>query len=235
MEKIILSSDIEDPTEITEFTDKEKVRVRIVNGGLKQYDWLKGEGREFVIFNGRHCYQKVRSSNGVKKKFRANLKYLDPVPLVKSTVSYTHILLALFLMTISVVGLLVDVGAGYNVQLVVTYLSAGLLLFSVLLLFIGVNSSRQRIIFYSEFGEAPILELINNSPNKKKFSPFLRLLKDKIRDSKPNRPVINKQVLKDELKELQRLKNEGVLMTSAFNKAMKKIVRNRHYTFDKLP
>ncbi len=233
MEKIILSSEDEDITEITQFTDNEKINVRIINGQLKQYDWLKGERREYVVFNGMHCYQKVRSRKGTKTKFRANLKYLDPIPLVKSTVSFYHIMFALVLLTVSVLGLKYGAAGEQEIHMVMTYLSVGLLLFSLLLLFIAVNSSRQRIIFFSEFGEAPILELINNSPSEKKFSPFLKLLKEKIRHSKPNRPTINKQVLKDELKELLRLKNEGVLLTSVFNKAMKNIVKNRHYSFDK--
>jgi len=229
LEKITISSE-EDITEITEFTDQEFVQVQTVNAQIKQHDWLNGERRELMIFNNQHCYQKTRTRKGGKKKFRANLQFLNSIPQTRSSVSYRHIVTGLVLMSLAVIGLIMNITATADLTLLVKYLSSGLLLASFIVLFMGVNRSRQRVVFSSQFGNAPILELINKSPNSKVFNQFLRELKEKIQLSKPRRSVVNRKMLQLELKELKRLKKEGVLSNQAFNKAMQLIVNNRSYS-----
>ncbi len=225
MENIILSSD----EDITEFTDEEQVRVNFVNIELKQKCWLDGEKREFMIFNGKHCYQKVQFKRGGKKKFRINLSYLHAIPELQVKYAYYWYGVSATLFLIAVLS-----GSALLSGAVLNPIMAGSLavvstLVGVATLVLGYNKSTSRIVFSSHYGRAPILELINGSPDHKTFVTFIDVLQQKI--SSFNKPRNNnlREYLLEELNELRRLKNESVLSSSVFNAAMKNIISNPDY------
>ena len=225
MENIILSTD----DDITEFTDEEQVKVRFVNIELKQKCWKDGEKREFMIFNGKQCYQKVEYKKGGKKKFRVNLSYLNAIPEREIKLAYTWygFAAAMFVLTgVLVYGMM-------NKMLTMASLPIGLSVVAAILgvtaLVYGYAKSSCRITFFSHYGKAPILEVIDGSPNNKSFVTFIDVLQQKINSYNQPKDCNTRQYLIDELAELRRLRNESVISSSVFNAAMKRIVKNQAY------
>jgi len=225
MEKIILSTD----EDITEFTDEEQVRVQLINMELKQSSWLKQEQREFMIFNNRQCYQKVQYKNASKKKFRINLSYLNSSPECRIKYAYNWFIFAGLMLLIAVVLTINGTQDGQGFQLISVSLATGNLLSAITAMLIGWKRSTHRLVFYSHYGKAPILEFINASPDKKTFRTFIEVLTDKI--STANKPANGdvKGYLLRELDELRRLKNESVLGSTEFNDALQRIVKQPEY------
>ncbi|MBC8211352.1 MAG: hypothetical protein H8E21_09810 [Gammaproteobacteria bacterium] len=225
MEKIILSTD----EDITEFTDEERIKVQLVNLELKQSSWLKQEQREFMIFNNRQCYQKVQFKNAGKKKFRINLSYLNTSPECQVNYAYNWFIGAALMLVIAVVLIISDIRDNQNLQIFSVSLALVNLSGSLTALLIGWKKSTHRLIFYSHYGKAPILEFIHASPDKKAFRTFIEVLTDKI--SLANKPHDNdmKGYLLKELDELRRLKNESVLGSTEFNAALQRIVQQPAY------
>jgi hypothetical protein len=228
MENIILAAE-EDITDITDFSDSEQVKVQIINLELKQKCWLDGEKREFMIFNGKQCYQKVENRQGGKKKFRINLSYLDAIPERQVSYAYNWLIGAMLMLSVAIVCVYLLV-SGYPVDrftaisLIGTGVFIGIPAFAI-----GAMKSTCRVTFFSRFGRAPVLELINASPNSKTYMTFIDFLQQKINSY--NRPKDGgmRSYLLNELAELRRLKNEAVLSSTQFNDAMQKIISNSAY------
>ena len=225
MENIILSTD----EDITDFTDEEQVKVRIVNLELKQQYWLDGEKRDFMIFNGKHCYQRVEYKRGAKKKFRVNLGYLNAIPQRQTRYAYNWFIFALMMFTVAGMSIY-SIVKGFQIDPVMAGgLAAGSVLVAIGALVYASMKSTCRIIFTSHFGQAPILELIDGSPNSRAFMTFIDVLQQKIHSYNQPGNSGKRQYLLEELDELRRLKNEGVIAPSVFNNAMKKIIKNPSY------
>ena len=226
MEKIILSSD---DGEITEFTDEEQVKVRIVNIELKQSCWFTGEQRMHMIFNGNQCYQKVQLNPANKKKFRVNLGYLNEEP--ERHIKFTYGWFALSAMFLIFTGVLMfgNLITVKSYELIVESLAAFSLFMGGMSFITGWMQSTNRLIFYSQYGNVPLLELIYQSPNKKIFNEFVRTLKHKISMANHTNESSLKECLTKELGELRRLKNETVITSGDFNKALQRIVNHDGY------
>ncbi len=225
MENIILSTE----EDITDFTDEEQVKVRIVNLELKQQYWLDGEKREFMIFNGKQCYQRVEYKRGGKKKFRVNLSYLNAIPQRHTRYAYNWFIFSLMMFSVSGMSLY-SIIKGFQIDpMMAGGLAAGSALVAIAALIYASMKSTCRIIFTSHFGNAPILEMIDGSPNTRAFMTFIDVLQQKINSYNQPRNSDKRQYLLEELDELRRLKNEGVIASSVFNNAMKKIIRNPSY------
>lgn len=225
MESIVLTAN----EDITDFTDAEQVKVQVVNIELKQKCWLDGEKREFMIFNGKQCYQKVEHKQGGKKKFRVNLSYLDAIPERQYSYAYNWLFFALIMLSItgmSIYGIL----SGYPVDKLTALSLVGLgIVMGLPALLIGAIKSTCRVTFYSHYGRAPILELINASPNSKTYMTFIDVLQQKINSYNSPADGDLRPYLLNELAELRRLKNESVLSSTEFNNAMQLIITNSAY------
>ena len=225
MENIILAAD----EDITDFTDSEQVKVQVVNLELKQNCWLDGEKREFMIFNGKHCYQKVENREGGKKKFRINLSYLDAIPERQVNFAYNWFIAATLMLSVAIISLFFLVSGNPVDKLTFISLIGFGLVIGIPAIVIGAIKSTCRVTFVSHFGRVPVLELINASPNSKTYMTFIDYLQQKINCYTRPKDGDLRPYLLSELAELRRLKNESVLSSSDFNNAMKRIITNSAY------
>jgi hypothetical protein len=225
MENIILGTS----EDITDFTDEEQVKVRIVNLELKQQYWLDGEKRDFMIFNGKQCHQRVEYKNGSKRKFRVNLSYLNAIPRRQTRYAYNWFIFSAMMFMIAAMSVYA-IFKGFEIDVMMAGgLAAGSALVAISALIYASMKSTCRIIFTSNHGNAPVLELIDGSPNGKAFMTFIDVLQQKINSYNQPRNSDMRQYLLEELDELRRLKNEGVIASSVFNSAMKRIIKNPSY------
>ena len=114
-------------------------------------------------------------------------------------------------------------------QLIVESLAAFSLFMGGMALITGWMQSTNRLIFYSQYGNVPLLELIHQSPNKKTFNEFVETLKHKIISANQTNKSTLKEYLSKELSELRRLKSETVITHGEFNKALQIIVNHDAY------
>ena len=227
MESIDLSSS----QDITQFTDEEQVDVKQINHEFVQENKLKGEEREFTIFNDGQCYQSVRLKHGGKYKFRANLTYLNAKPrrsfelaegwLITTAIASILCFLLVYLRWFSQIQM--------NNQLLTVALSLSIS-FSLIAFMVGLLKSRDRIMFYSKFGQVPVLELINHKPDRESFKQFIDHLSSYIIKAQHAADLSPTESLVMELKELRRLKDETVIAESQYEQAKKKILQNKAFT-----
>ncbi len=219
MNKIILAAD---DFEITNFTDEEQVKVQIVNAQLNQSSWFSTEQRSYMIFNGTQCYQRVQYSKTNKAKYRINLRYISDqyIHLKQYATAWFSLSLLFFC---SAIGLLFIPALAHQSNSV----SAILMLFlSVITLSYAFIQSKNRLIFVSKKGNIPLLEFIYNSPCTDDLDTFIKVLVNKIKVSEEAKPLSNTQYKTHELNELRRLKNEGVISSNTFNKAMLSLMKD---------
>lgn len=226
MEKIILSTD----EDITLFTDEEQVAVIKINNEFRQESKLKGELREFTIFNDCHCYQRVHKKHLGKYKFRINLNHLNARPEREYILSINWLITAAMSAILSLS--LIYIGWFSSVQISqssATFITAFSVSFSCIALLIGLLRTTDRIILFSRYGHVPILEFINKNPDKRLFSIFLKILCKHIRTTQENSLLGPTERLTLELKELRRLKDEGVIIKTQYEQGKKLIFRNKAF------
>ncbi|MDJ0881812.1 MAG: hypothetical protein QNJ56_09200 [Gammaproteobacteria bacterium] len=227
MESIDLSSN----EDITQFTDEEQVDVNQINQEFVQENKLKGEAREFTIFNDSQCYQSVRLKHGGKYKFRANLTYLNAKPkrsfdlaegwLITAAITAIFSFLLVYLRWFSQIQM--------DKQILTMALSLSIT-FTLIAFMVGLLKTRDRILFYSKFGHVPVLELMNYKPDRESFKQFIDQLSSYIIKAQHAADLSATDALVMELKELRRLKDETVIAESQYEQAKKKILQNKAFT-----
>jgi len=226
MEEIDLTSN----DDITNFTDEENIDINEVNIIFTQVNKLRGETREFTIFNNIQCYQAVKKKYARKRKFRVNLTYLDHQLIRKYHLAsdwlISTVIMALVSFLVISIGWFSKFHPSPNIMIVLSSICITLFF---LLLFITLLKSHNRILLYSKYGRVPILELINNNPDKLSFKNFIRMLSGQILKAQNTNQTIA-QILPMELKELRRLMDEAVITADSYENAKKLIFQNKSFS-----
>lgn len=98
---------------------------------------------------------------------------------------------------------------------------------AVIALLVFVHRSQNLVRFHSQNGDAMLLEMFNNAPNRKEFSAFARELVQHIQAAQRADKRKLDQKLGAELREHRRLKDQGILSEEVYASARDKILR-RH-------
>ena len=219
--------DLRTSEDITQFTDEEQVAVDKINHEFVQENPLKGETREFTLFNDIQCYQAVRRKHGGKYKYRVNLSHLDPKPKREFILADNWLIIAAIS---GVIGfMLVYIGWFSDMQFdsqIMVILSALSICFCLIAFLIALLKTRDRVLLYSYYGRAPVLELMNKNPDRASFAEFMALLSEHISQARENSTINSTDRLVAELKELRRLKDETVISEAVYEQAKKRIFRN---------
>jgi hypothetical protein len=80
------------------------------------------------------------------------------------------------------------------------------------------------LIFYSDHGRIPLVELFYNSPEKASFNHFAGELINGIQSAKAKNNYNEQQILAAELSEHRRLKDEGILSDAVYEKVKTNIL-----------
>ncbi len=226
MEEINLNTD----EEITPFSDEEQVRVKEINQEFTQQSHLKGLLFHFTIFNDIQCYQRIERKHGGKQQFRINLTYLDPRPVRRSKLAESWLISSAIFAIISLMLIYInwfkDTTGNSSLAIPLTILAMTLCLISFLF---GLFKAEDRVYFYTKYGRAAILELMNKNPDKASFDDFLQSLSSHIINAQHNSRLDNTQRLTQELKELRRLKDETLISEQKYEQAKQRIFRNKAF------
>lgn len=225
--------DLSHPEDITLFTDDEHVAVRNINFEFVQNSKIKGEIREFTIFNDVHCYQKVTKKHRGKQKFRINLAYMDPMPKRDYILAYNWLFVSAISAVVSF--MLVYIGWFSKLQLnsqIMFILASMSITFSLLSVLIAMLKTQDRLLMYSRCGRAPVLEMMNNNPDQESFQNFSDSLSRQILLASQNSSASPTEKLALELKELRRLRNESVITALQYDRAKRNIFKNKAFKSD---
>lgn len=212
----------------TDFTDGENVPVEHVNFEIEQTSKMHGIYRKITVFNDAQCYQTIKNKHRKKYKYRTDIAYLDPRPFRSRIRSWRYLYLALALMGIDAVLLLggfIDTSSVNSLGLFV-----GLLVVGIMSLLAFVYSSRDRVFFRTRYGKIRLVELINKKPDNKSFRSFINNFVMQINKARTARGLNQARFLARELKELRRLKDEGVIPENSYEKAKQLIFRHEAFT-----
>lgn len=217
--------------DITLFTDEEQVEVQTVDRVFDQQSKLRGLDYQFTIFNDIQCYQQVKRKHGRKQKFRIDLSYLDPKPVLRFRLAegwlFTTAILAVISFILIYIGWFKSaMSFQSDLLLIISIASITLTLMSLM---IAILKTDNRMIFYSQFGRVPILEPLNKNPDKKSFTDFMQELSSHIISAQSKGRMDKTERLTRELKELRRLMNEEVITEQNYENAKKRIFSNKAF------
>lgn len=214
--------------DMTDFTDGENVPVDHVNFEIEQTHKAQGIYRKITVFNDTHCYQTIKNKHRKKYKYRLDIAYLDPRPLRSRTRAWRWLYLSLALLVIDaalLIGGFIDTSSINFLGLFVGLLAVGIM--SLLAFF---YYSRDRVFFRTLYGKIRLVELINKNPDNKSFRSFVNNFVMQINKAKTARGLNQAKFLARELKELRRLKDEGIIPENSYEKAKRLIFKHEAFT-----
>lgn len=227
MERIVANQ--MDEIVISDVLDDDEHEVREVNAKFLQNSSFKGIKRSFLIFNKTQLLQSCQSFKTKQgNKHRINLKFIRLKP--ERQRQYAWRSLVVFVLGLGVCAALA--GTWYYTDLKSDYLLAAAVLAAVataIALLIFFYRSRDTLVYRSIAAGVPMIELAYRKPNQREFDDFLHKLDVSIRRAHAS-GMNNQQILAGELKDIRRLKDEGVLGDEVYARARKLIFQHKDFS-----
>ncbi len=184
---------------------------------------------DITLFNGSHCHQRAERRFGPKTKHRVNLQILDGTPRRRRELALGWLIGSGILGILSFLLIYRQFFSGQPASPLLASLIAVSLSLFLIALMLALYLSRTRIRYYSRFGRVPLLELIGNRPSADALADFLRRLSHQVRLSRHNHPHSETDALSFELRDLRRLRNEGVISDGDYEQAKQRIFAHPAY------
>jgi hypothetical protein len=177
--------------------------------------------RRLVIFDGSYLGVHSASRATPPHKYWLRMAFLDPRPVSPASPAWWRISCALAL------GGAVMLTAGMaGIEPARTWTAGGLALCAA-----GIASAvfawrraRDRLVFYTRHGRAPVAQLLRNRPDRRSAGEFLAMLQRAIECAAAERDGPRAQFLRDEMREHRRLLDEGVLPREEYEAAQARIL-----------
>jgi len=192
---------------------------KIINSTLVQKSKAKSEMRQFEIFNDK--YIQVTTDNLVEEKsFNLNLGLLEPWPVRHRKISIAWLSAVIYFALCTVI----------YVFYLVTYIDGNLLgkLTPLIVVFLLLTLASLVMFYYrspnvtefrSRYAGCVLIRFLYNKPNATVFENFINELRARILTASQNIKMDKRRMLVIELKELDRLKKEGIIDVSMLQKA----------------
>ncbi len=223
--------EIESEEDITQLMDQEHVSVDKINHEFVQEDKLKGQLREYMIFNDIYCNQSVRKKHGNQSKYRVNLTYIDPQPQREFILAKSWLITATVGLVISL--MLVYLGWFSPVQFdnrgILTIVTAVAFTACILAFLVAILRTHDRILFYSQNGRVPLLEFFNKKPDAESFDQFIQRLSRYIQLAQKLCKYNTNKCLTLELQELRRLQKEHVITEQQYEQGKQQIFNHQAF------
>ncbi|VAW91719.1 hypothetical protein MNBD_GAMMA23-104 [hydrothermal vent metagenome] len=196
---------------------------KTINSQLNQKSKAKSETRQFEIFNDKHI--QVTTNNLVEEKsFSINLGLLEPWPVRhrKISIAWLAAVLYFFISTIIYIFYLtsnINSGLlGKLMPLIVIFILA-----TIASLIMFYYRSPNVTEFRSRYAGCVLLSFLYNKPTPEIFEKFIDEMRARILTASQNIKMDKRRMLVIELKELDRLKNEGILDEQRIKQAHQRV------------
>ncbi len=195
------------------------------NSNLRQESNARGEKRLFEIYNDK--FIKVVTSNMLgNQSYHLNLSMLAPWPVRHRNISWQWLLAVLYFSfsTLAYTVYLLYFLESSKLERLLPFIVIFLLL-SLAAFLMFLYSSPNVTEFKSRYGNCVVLSLLYNKPDKKEFKGFIEEIKLRILSASQVVKLDKSQMLKIEMNELRRLRNEGVITQHHYAYAKARIIQ----------
>ncbi|WP_455202526.1 hypothetical protein [Kaarinaea lacus] len=207
--------------EQTETIDLNQVTLEL----LQTSKW-KEQHKLFRIYDNK--YLNVNEKHAKRtSSYNVHLTLLNPNPTRKRCLNAKYLLIAgiLFGLAWLVYSLIQQGVTGftnpYMYSLVVLPVTAGIILIVYM-----IKKFKHVLIFYSDHGRVPVVEMFYKNPSKNSFNAFAGELINCIQAVKAENYYNDSQTLAAELSEHRRLRDEGVFSDEVYEQAKANILTN---------
>ena len=204
---------------------KDDNKPTTVTREMSQAVQIKEQLKLFRIFDRKYINVNEKEAAAVKSYF-FDLSMLDPKPVRKRNLKFKPLIFGLVLLAFAWITYSLKKAEHplftslYVYTAIAVFVAAGL----ILLVYV-IKEFRNSLIFYSQHGRAPIVELLYNVPDKIEFRQFVAELIECIETSKLNIFYSNSQLLAAELSEHRKLRDEKALSSKDYEKAKNNIMK----------
>lgn len=192
---------------------------KTINSRLVQKSKAKSETLKFEVFNDKHI--QVTTSNLIEEKsFSINLGLLEPWPVRHRKISIAWLSAVLYFAISTVI----------YISYLVANIDGNLLgkLMPLIIIFILLTLASLIMFYYrspnvtefrSRYAGCVLIRFLYNKPNPDIFEKFIDEMRARILSTSQNIKMDKRRMLVIELRELDRLKKEGVLNTDMLKQA----------------
>lgn len=211
VEHIFLSSDLEENSE----------QERVTNLEFEQTGRLNRYETQLSVFNDHHITVRSKGLGKKSRDYELNLGLLDSSPKRVRIINHVYSLFAILSFAALVYTLWMVKGP--NFWIVAPTLLSSLAASTGLAIFY----SRDRIVFFSKHGRAPLIVLLNRNPSSENLQAFVSDLSARI--EKAQKQWSNKQdFLSAELRAHRDLQAQGALSDKGYQISKKRILDRHH-------
>jgi hypothetical protein len=214
---------------IVDVFDENEDTVRTVNVEFTQESTIKGIKRSFVIFNDCQLLQSLRSfRHKDDRQYRINLRYIDPEPVRDCRYEWRILAASGVCLCLAVLLSCIWYFSRFDssyLLMTATLFAAG----SVIALLLFFYKSHDTFIYRSLAAGVPLIVLDNRKPGLQEFDTFLHKLEQYTRAAQKCN-MSKQQFLAGELKDLRRLKDDGMLTDQIYEEARTRIFRHKDYS-----
>lgn len=182
-----------------------------INSQLEQKSKAKSETRHFEIFNDKHI--QVTTNNLVdEKSFNINLGLLEPWPVRHRKTSIAWLSAVLYFAISTLVYILyLTAHPDTNLLEKLLPLIIVFIMLTIASLIMFYYRSPNVTEFRSRYAGCVLISFLYNKPNPTVFNKFIEEMRARILTASQNIKMDKRRMLVIELKELDRLKKEGIL------------------------
>ena len=189
---------------------------------LQTNNW-KEQQKLFRIFDNKYLNVGEKSAKATTS-FIIKLSLLNARPVHKRIIGFKYFFMGLALFFFAwATYYLIQIRAPYFTSLYMYAAVALLVSAGAILLVYMVKRTKNILVFYSEHGRIPIVEMLFRNPDKTSFQQFTNELINCIQSSKTENYYTDSQLLAAELSEHRRLRDEGILSSKQYEKAKARI------------
>ena len=195
------------------------------NSSLHQESNARGEKRLFEIYNNK--FIKVSTNNLLNNSsYHLNLSLLAPWPVRHRNISWQWLMAVFYfsLTTLAYTAYLFYFQESSKLERLLPFIVVFLLL-SLGSFLMFLYQSPNEIEFKSRYGNCVVLSLLYNNPNRKECKEFIEEIKLRSLSASQAVKIDKSQMLDIEMKELKRMRNEGVISQHHYADAKERILK----------
>lgn len=195
----------------------------ITNSRFEQNGRLFRCEGHFRIFNDHNIEVSTSGVFRPVRHYQLDCAFLDPNPVRRLRIDWWCAGMCLVLLT--ALAVLTWQAPHLSVAKHVVWISGSLLLLGASLsLGICLFRSRDRVVFYTRHGRAPLLKLLNRNPTATQLQDFVSDISRRIEQARANQDG-KAEFLSAELREHRRLKDQGILTAQAYEVVKMRLLR----------
>lgn len=219
--------------EVTEITlseiedDYDPSRPVKIHAEYMQENKFKGVRRSFVIFNNVQLHHRLVSYRRRNEpEHRINLSFVNPQPQRVLTIAWNWLSTAFASIVWSMVLLYVGFFMNFSADIM---MAAGILLgtCSLISMMMFYYNTQDQLLYTSETGGVPLFDLVNYKPGDQLFERFQAQLRKHIELGQSR--LTPRERLVGELKELRRIRDEGLISNELYEQARGRIFKHEAY------